>query len=111
MAYSQLPTDLFAGMSEDGTDLTIPLASVPGLSAAEADAVTGDPKEIARAMVERVFQWYSGLASVDQPVAFTAAKAVSLQTSGDMAGKHRNTYTIVVYTEVADENAAPEPSK
>jgi len=67
MAFDDTPTELFSGMSEDGTDLTIPLASLPELTEAEADAVTGDSRKIAYALAMRLFNWYDGLDEADKP--------------------------------------------
>lgn len=43
MAFNPLPTNLIPSWSENGTNVTFPIASVPELTAAEADAVTGIP--------------------------------------------------------------------
>ena len=67
MAFSPLPTNLIAGWSEDGTNVTFPLASVPELTAAEADAATGDSRKIVYALLERFAAWYSALPTADKP--------------------------------------------
>ena len=48
------PKDLFLGYESDGTSITIPIASVIGLTAAEADTVTGDWREVLQAVLLRI---------------------------------------------------------
>jgi hypothetical protein len=68
------PNSLFAGYAADGASLTIPIASLTGLTAAEADAVTGDWREILQAVMlycvehHKEFQWS------DQPRTYDAFK-------------------------------------
>jgi len=50
MAYTKVPTSWVTGISEDGTNLIILLAQIPGLTAAEADAVSGDIRYIFRGL-------------------------------------------------------------
>ena len=67
MAFDPIPTALFSGMSEDGTDLLIPIASIPELTAAEADAVSGDSRKVCYAFLKRMAAWYTSLAVADRP--------------------------------------------
>ena len=74
MAFNPAPTALIAGWSEDGTDVTFPLASVPGLTAANSDAVTGDWRDILLFLVEQAFNHYNGLATADRPTKVTISR-------------------------------------
>lgn len=75
MAYAETPADLFPSMSEDGTNLTIPIAGIPQLTAAEADAATGDARKLVYALLHRIHAWYDGLADADKPTKITVTKS------------------------------------
>ena len=61
------PTVFFPGYASDGTNITIPIASLPGLTADEAAADTGDGTEVYRAIVDKVAVTYNGLDNNSQP--------------------------------------------
>jgi hypothetical protein len=67
MAFDPAPTEVIASWSEDGTNVTFPIASVPELTAAEADASTGDSRKVLYALMEAFYAWYNGLAPADRP--------------------------------------------
>ena len=77
-----LPTDLFNSYSSDGTTMSIDLADLNGLSAAEADATTGDGREIVRALVQTVAAKISALATADRPTAFRISSSTVTVTDG-----------------------------
>ena len=104
MAFSALPTDVIASWSEDGTNVTFPIASVTELTAAEADALTGDSRKILFALMEQWYSWYIGLATADRPEKMAITKSSALQTDGTF----RNTYSIVFYTEVTGQEVLDE---
>jgi hypothetical protein len=62
-----LPTDLFENFSVETVDLVegifIPLASIDGLTAAEADPVTGDGREVLRALLSTAYGNFATLPS------------------------------------------------
>jgi hypothetical protein len=62
VTFTRVPSDLFPGYESDGTDITIPIADLIGLTAEEADAVTGDWRKIVQTMV-RVMGNHMGLLS------------------------------------------------
>jgi len=45
MAQDLKPSTWIPSWSEDGTDVTFPIASIPELTAAEADGATGDMRK------------------------------------------------------------------
>jgi len=57
-AYSKVPSDYFASWSEDATNITVPIASISGLTAAEADGTTGDIAEILFDLLNQVYDTY-----------------------------------------------------
>lgn len=104
MAFSALPTDVIAGWSEDGTDVTFPIADVAALDVDEADAVSGDSRRVLFALVEQWYNWYVGLATADRPEKMTISKSVSLQTDGTF----RNQYTMTFYCQVSEQEVLDE---
>lgn len=67
MAYTKTPTDWVASWSEDGTAVTFPLASIPGLTADKADGATGDVAEILYALLAEVNAKMAVLVSGNTP--------------------------------------------
>jgi len=114
MPFSQTPGDLFAGMSEDGTNLTIPIAALAahGLTAANADATTGDPRAVARAFVARIEEWYRDLAEADRPQAQVASARISVVslTAANFAGTQKEEITITTYLDRPDNTVSDEPA-
>jgi hypothetical protein len=106
MAFDPIPTALFPGWTEDGTDITLPIADLPELTAAEADAATGDSRKIIYAFLEQFYAWYNGLAIADRPSRITISRGTNVETS---PGLFTRSYTFQVVTEsgapldVADE--------
>lgn len=82
MAFTATPTGwLGAGYSEDGTDMTIPLASLPELTAGEADASTGDIRKILFAFCAAMEAKFASLPQADRPAKMTVVK-----TQGSLQG-------------------------
>jgi hypothetical protein len=61
------PTDIFSGYTADGTALTIPYTAIPGLTAAEAHATTGDAREVLRLILEKYFTAIQALPTAERP--------------------------------------------
>ena len=55
------PSAAFTGWSEDGTNITVPIASLADLTAALADGTTGDARQVILSFVATAFDWYNGL--------------------------------------------------
>lgn len=97
MAFDPAPGSFLASWAEDGTSFSCPIASVAQLTAAEADAVTGDWRSIMYRLFEHTFSYVDGLAAADAPGKFTIRRAKREGGSGSMVA----TYTISV---TYDEN-------
>lgn len=105
MAFDATPTSWVASWSEDGTNATFPLASLSQtLTAAEADAATGDWRDIFFSIVDHTYEYYAALAAADKPGKLTLSKSGSLQSDGSWLF----TYTIRVYASSAGEDVAAE---
>lgn len=107
-----LPTDLFSGYTSDGTNITIPIASLPALNATEANATTGNGMEVLRALIDAAHGSISGLATEAKPVRATLTKNNPTMASGAgvTPGTQRQTYTASfdlapIGYEMADEPA------
>ena len=105
MAFSPVPTDWIASWSEDGTDITVPIASFPELTAAEADAASGDIRKIAFAWMEKLFQAWNGKATADRPVKWTMAKSANVNTS---TGVTTVQYVATFYVQTTAQEVADE---
>lgn len=95
MAFNPAPTDVWSGYDYDAVNdvLEIPLADLPGLTAADCDPTTGDFRAIALALVDNFVVHYDGTATADRPTAFTPSISnITLMTTGDYVGNQRITY-------------------
>jgi hypothetical protein len=68
------PQQLFPGITSDGTSITIPLTDLPGLSAAEADATTGDGRKVFYGIIEQSHQALSALDAANRPQKMSLTK-------------------------------------
>lgn len=91
MAFNPAPTVVFAGWSENGTDITLPIAALPELTAGEADAVTGDSRKILFALMERIYQWNIALADADKPAKVTVTRYSQIN---ELTGVITRTYSL-----------------
>lgn len=107
MAFSAVPTDWIANWSEDGTNITVPIASFPELTAAEADATTGDIRQIVWAIVTKLYEEWIGTPTADRPTKWTCSKSVSQNTT---TGEVTNTFTFVLKTTIETQNVSAEPT-
>ena len=103
MAWDAAPTDWIASWSEDGTDVTFPLASIDQFTAAEADASTGDSRDCILRLLDHTYDWYDGLAAADKPGKLTVRRRMS--QSGTSI---RRTFTITIDTDVTTHETTAE---
>lgn len=82
MAFDAEPSGWFGvGYSEDGTDMTLPIASFPDLTASEADASTGDIRKVLYAFCSAMRDKFASLPAADRPT-----KMNILKTMGTVQG-------------------------
>jgi len=104
-AFSELPPiALWPGYESDGTSITIPIASMIGLTAEEADAVTGDWREILQAVLLRSVEYHRSFTWSEQPRTYNAF-GMNLLNSRTF-DRH---FSIAFYTDMGEPNVAPEP--
>jgi hypothetical protein len=92
------PIEIFTGYTFDATanEIRIPLASLPGLSATEAAATTGNGMELIRQIVDRTHLVVAALAPAARPTKATVAKPNPSIASGANIppGTLRQTYAL-----------------
>jgi hypothetical protein len=98
MALDLTPPAWIASWSEDGTNITIPLASLPETDAAEADATTGDFRKVMLAIMECVYQAYLALPTADRPTKMVVNRSSSVNDTTDVITR---TYAVAFSAEAA----------
>jgi len=83
MAATTTPSTWIASWSENATNITVPIASFPQLTAAEADAATGDIRKIAFAIVDRLYRAQEALAIDNRPEKMVIAKSDAVNATND----------------------------
>lgn len=88
------PNQIFTGYAFDGTNITIPLAALPGLTAAAADPVTGNGMEVVRQVLERTQGAISALTPENRPkkAAITKPNPTMATGTGVPPGTLRQAY-------------------
>lgn len=101
MAFNKAPTTLWPSYTYSDSTLHIPLAALDGLSAANADASTGDWRAIMIAILQTQFRHYLALAAADRPTALVPKAPASYNvpdSSTTYPGALRLTYSVDAYT-------------
>jgi hypothetical protein len=111
MAFVKAPTSLWPSYTSDGTNITIPIAALAGLTSAEAHTTTGDWRSIMLAICSTAYRHYSELAIADRPTAFQAtAPSIVAITSGSLDGTFKTTYPFVFHNSYCTPDVADEPA-
>lgn len=75
--FNAAPTVFFGtSYSSNGTTLSIPVAAFPELSAAEANASTGDSRKMIFALLHRIHSVFNGLATANRPSKMTISRSI-----------------------------------
>lgn len=69
------PDQLFPNMTVTANDITIPLSDLQGLTASEANPTTGDGRELARILTDKIVTTVTGLPIGDRPTRMVVSKA------------------------------------
>ena len=105
MAFDPKPSTWLPSWSEDGTDITVPLATFPEMTADEADASTGDIRKVLFAIAEKLYDAWNLTASGDRPTQMNIAKSSSVNVS---TGVVTNTYTLQFCCEIVSQEVKDE---
>lgn len=103
--------DGFELLAANGTataqSIAIPLESLPGLSAAEANASTGDIRKVARALFAALFAAYLGEAEDDRPTKMELSRYTNVdETTDETTREYRVRFTVAV----SEEEVVDEPT-
>lgn len=114
MAFDATPTELWPSYTFDvGSDdtLHIPRAALPGLSAEDANATTGDLRAILLAISASAWAYYKALASADRSLACVVKQPQAYAvTSGSFAEYTRMTFSIEYYVGFDAPAVVAEPA-
>lgn len=105
MAFSPVPTNWFSGWSEDATNITVPIATFPELTAAEADGATGDIRKILYALCAKCWSIWNALATADRPTKMTLTTSSSVDAT---TGIITNVYTFTFKNSITAQDVASE---
>ncbi len=103
---TQTPAGWIPSWSENGTVASFTLNDItPTLSAAEADATTGDLRDIWFSLCGHTYNYMAGLATADKPVKMTGAQTIAPQTDGSV----KYTYAFEFFVGQGDPDVVSEP--
>lgn len=105
MAFDPKPSTWIPNWSEDGTNITVPLASFPEMTAVEADADTGDIRKVLFALMEQLYGAWNDTASADRPTQMIVSKTSTVNVS---TGVVTNTYTLRFYCGITGQKVSDE---
>lgn len=103
VATTWRPDELIDSWAESGGTITFPLASLAdeGLTEAAADGITGDARQVAASLCNRIVNWYAGLTTVPDSVPTAKIQSRRTITTGDRTGEELVTYSFAFYVEPA----------
>ena len=105
MAFDPKPSSWISSFSEDGTTASFDLADLTEtLTAAEADATSGDWRDVMWALCNHTYSYYYGLATADKPTKLVVTKSAVQQSDGTLA----NTFTFKFYTDINSQDVTSE---
>ena len=111
-----LPTALFPGYevvaaagAVAADSIVIPLADLPNLTSAEADATTGDGREVARQLDIVINDAIGALAADAKPTAMTSGIGTTTLASGNKRITVSRTYELTAPVAALSLVAEPEP--
>jgi hypothetical protein len=105
MAFSAAPSSWLDSWSENGTDITLPIASLPELTAAEADAATGDIRKVVFALLQKLQAEWNALDAADRPAKMSLTKASTIDST---TGRVTHTFTARFYCAIASQDVEAE---
>jgi len=107
MAFDPKPSTWLPSWSEDATNISLPIASLPELTAAEADGTTGDIRKVAFALTKKLADVFEAAAVADRPTQMTIGRYASSNQAGTEV-THVVQFTFV--NTVATQDVKDEPA-
>jgi hypothetical protein len=105
MAFDPKPSTWLASWSEDETNITVPIATFAEMTAAEADATTGDIRKVLFAVCEALHAKWLATAVADRPARMTIGKRSSVNST---TGITTHYYSLDFETQTTAEEVAAE---
>jgi len=105
MAFDKKPSTWMPSWAEDATNITVPIASFPELTAAEADGTTGDIRKVLFAILEKLWAVWAATSAADRPAKMVLYRSTSVDEENDVYTKQ---FTVVFKTAVTGEEVADE---
>lgn len=110
MAFNPLPQTWFTGLTSGTTthlttDLVIPIATFPELTAAEINVTTGDVRKFLYAICEKAWSVWNALLTADRPNKMTLTKSSSVDAT---TGIVTNVYTFTFKNSITAQDVASE---
>lgn len=107
MAQNLAPSHWIDGYTVADSKLQIPIASLPGLDATEANASTGDIRKVLRALHAALYEAWLGEDAADRPQKMLLARST---TVNDSTGETTRTYQAQFNVATTGEEVVDEPS-
>jgi len=107
MGFDKAPSSWIPSWAEDGTNVTFPIASVPELTADEADGATGDIRRVLFALLEKLWAVWAATETADQPTKMTLYRST---TTNDLTGAMQRVFTARFDVEVTAQDVEDEPA-
>lgn len=98
---------LAAGAATPSQGIFIPLASLVGLTAGEADEATGDGRKVAFELSRTIFTNYTAIATANRPAKFSITRGTP---AGVDASTVRQSYTYTFDLDVSASDMSSEPA-
>ena len=105
MAFDPKPSSWITSWSEDATSVSFDMADLlQALTAAEADATTGDWRDCLYSLLDHSYQYYAALPVADQPTQLTISRVTQKNSDNVL----KLTYTIEILVTVAATDVSAE---
>ena len=107
MAQDLKPSTWIVGWSENGTAITVAdlVAAFPKMTAAEADADSGDIRKVLFAILEAIYAKWLAVDSADRPAMMTVYRSTSVN---DVTGETTKTFQLQFKVANTDEEVVNE---
>ena len=107
MALTIVPTDWLENYAFSEPNITIPRGDLDGITAAEANATTGDIREVMRGLLEALFQHHQSEPFAGRLAQFRISKSVS---PNPQENTQEITYSVRCVVDVSSVNVKDEPA-
>ena len=97
MAFNPAPPAWIPGWSENGTDISITALTTafPQMTAAEADATTGDIRKVLYAICKKPWDVWNALAAGDKPTEMTIRNSNIVNGDGNIVSNFTFEFVLV----------------